>query len=231
MLSGGPTDYSATCSTSRDSVRIEDDWIAPVALEMISEVMKDTVMVNFTQPYMGGNDIDNHTIGMLTLAYHAAWSSIMNTLAHDAETSTFRRAEPTVRASVDRGKLYGWLIMNLSLPLAAALVYIALSFIPVQTIRDTTLAPLMLDLISIKNDRRANGLCDAVALNKEDRKLPRAKFDDHIKNVSNRYNDLPSASGCRNRLVFAERPKIRFTEVVMNLLFPRLQRSLLIWVR
>ena len=175
VLPAGPLAMSATCPLRTDSPNIQEDWIAPVAFEMLSEIMKDTGMADYAQPYMA-NNLDAYTTGMLTLAYHAAWSSVMNTLGKDNETASFRRAELTVQAGVSRGKLYAWLAMNLSLLVAAVLMYVALSFSSVKAIRDTTLAPLMADFSTITNSQRGDGLRDAAALSEKDHKLPRIRL-------------------------------------------------------
>ncbi|MDI1492666.1 MAG: hypothetical protein OHK93_005917 [Ramalina farinacea] len=175
ILSAGSLAKSATCFLAQNASTIKEDWIAPVAFEMMSEIMKDTVMLNYTQQYMA-EGLDAYTSGMVTLAYHAAWSSVMDTLGADNETASIRVAEPMVQAGVSRGKLYVWLAMNLSLLVAAVLMYVALSFSSVKAIRDITLTPLMADFSAITNCRRGIGLRDAATLSRKDRKLPRIKL-------------------------------------------------------
>lgn len=175
VLPAGPLAMSATCPPITDATNIKEDWIAPVAFEMISEIMKDTGMLNYTQQYMA-NNLDAYTTGMLTLAYHAARSSVMDTLGKDNETASLRKAEPMVQAGVSRGKLYTWLAMNLSLLVAAVLMYVALSFSSVKAIRDITLTPLMADFSAITNSKQGHGLRDAATLSEKDRKLPRMKL-------------------------------------------------------
>lgn len=176
VLPAGSLAMSATCSLmTKDSTNFTEDWIAPVAFEMVSEIMKDTGMLNYTQLYMF-NDLEAYTTAMLKLAYHAAWSSVMDTLGTDNETASLRMAEPMVQAGVSRGKLYAWLAMNMSLLVAAVLMYVGLSFSSVKAIRDITLAPLMADFSAVTNSERGSGLRDAATLSKKDRKLPRIKL-------------------------------------------------------
>ena len=175
ILSAGSFAELATCMITQDATNIKGDLIAPVAFEMMSEIMKETLMLNYTHQYMR-EGLDAFTTGMLTLAYHAAWSSVMDTLGKSNETAALRMAEPMVQAGVSRGKLYVWLAMNLSLLVAAVLMYVALSFSSVKAIRDITLTPLMADFSAITNCRRGVGLRDAATLSRKDRKLPRIKL-------------------------------------------------------
>ena len=69
--------------------------------------------------------LEDYTTGLLTLAYHAAWSSAFNTLTSTLEESSYKKAVPVVRAKIDRSRLQLWLAMQLCLPLAAVLVYSA----------------------------------------------------------------------------------------------------------
>ena len=141
----------------------------------MSEIMKDAVMLDYTQQYMA-EGLDAYTSGILTLAYHAAWSSVMDTLGTSNETASLRMAEPMVLASVSRGKLYVWLALNLSLLVAAVLMYVALNFSSVKAIRDITLTPLMADFSAITNSPQGIGLRDAATLSKGDKTLPRIRL-------------------------------------------------------
>ena len=193
---------SGTCSISRELTRVRGDWGAPVVWEMLTETMKETVITNGTYDQMT-NGLGNYVTGMLTLAYHAAWSSAMEKMAIGNEDGKFRRAESMVRAGVSRGKLYAWLAMNLSLLISAIFVYIALGFSSVKAIRDTTLTPLMADFSAITDSQRGSGLRNAAALSKKDQKLPRIKLNDDdtynfVDEVNNRihqdYNGAVSST-------------------------------------
>ena len=59
--------------------------------------------------------------------------------------------------------------------------------------------------------RRAKGLCNAVALNKEDRNLPRVKFNDDHKKITEGYNDLSLNGSCWERVVFVDQASISGT--------------------
>ena len=175
ILSAGSFAKIATSVISQDAINIQADWIAPVAFEMMSEIMKESLLLNYTQQYIA-NDLDTYTTGMLTLAYHAAWSYVMESLGATNETASLRMAAPMVQAGVGKGKLYVWLAMNLSLLVAAILMYVALSFSSVKAIRDITLTPLMADFSAVTSSEWGSGLRDAVTLSKEDHKLPRMKL-------------------------------------------------------
>ncbi|KAF2112629.1 hypothetical protein BDV96DRAFT_689423 [Lophiotrema nucula] len=198
----GSTDASATCTSPTDLSQVHEDWIAPVAIDMISEITKAVGMVNSTHQWMH-TGIDEYTTGVLTLAYHAAWSSTMATLAHDFEEVKYQKSEAVVRASLDKSRLCWWLAMQLCLSFAAVLVYTALRFSAVKVIRDTTLAALTLDLSKVAHDGRAPGLCNVVALDKEDTKLPMVKFDFGSEKLLEESDKSLEGAHCCRRLVFA----------------------------
>lgn len=139
------------------------------------------------------DNLDNYTTGMLKLSYHAAWSSLVNHLGNLSEPATIRAAETVVKARVDWMRLGLWLTMSAMLFISALLVAAAQNFSATKTIRDTTFAALTIDLIEVTHSRRASGLCNAVALGKEDRNLPRLKWEGD--------SDM---SVCHRRVVFAE---------------------------
>lgn len=170
----GSTDAAATCYTTPDFARVDEDWAAPIATKMLSEVLKATIMLDNAKPWLESS-IDNYTISALTLAYHAAWSSAVNYMT-TKENSTYRSAAPMVQASVDTGKLLVWLCMNFTIILASSLVFLALRFSTVKFVRDTTITPLLLDLSEITHHSQSEGLCNAVALGKKDQNLPSLRF-------------------------------------------------------
>lgn len=74
----------AKCIVTPNPGAVEDDWISGLALDFMSETMKNIVMLNLTQPWMH-NNVDKYTTGILTLGYHAAWSSLMVRLGNASE--------------------------------------------------------------------------------------------------------------------------------------------------
>lgn len=188
----GAVDYMATCIVTPDPGAVEDDWISGLALDFMSETMKYIVL---THPWMHHN-LDNYTTGIMTLAYHAAWSSLMERLGNASEPTTTRIAEAVVRATVDRTRICIWLAMSAMLTASALLVAVAQNVRVTRTVRDTTLAALAMDLTKVTHSGNASGLCSAVALIKKDHKLPRLKWTD---NCDRRENYT-----CRRRVVFAE---------------------------
>ena len=191
----GAVDYMATCIVTPDPGAVEDDWISGLALDFMSETMKYIVMLNLTHPWMHHN-LDNYTTGIMTLAYHAAWSSLMERLGNASEPTTTRIAEAVVRATLDRTRICIWLAMSAMLTASALLVAVAQNVSVTRTVRDTTLAALAMDLTKVTHSGNASGLCSAVALSKKDHKLPRLKWTD---NCDRRENYT-----CRRRVVFAE---------------------------
>lgn len=190
----GAIDHMATCSITPDSGAVEDDWLAGLGLDFISETMKYVVMLNLTQPWMQDN-LEDYTIGMLTLGYHASWSSLMERLGNQTEPTTVREAESVVRATVNRTRIYVWLGMSIMLTISASLVAVATNFSATKTVRDTTLAALVMDLTEVTHSRCASGLCNAVALSKEDNQLPRMRMESK--------DDREEGSMCCRRVVFA----------------------------
>jgi hypothetical protein len=94
---------SAPPHVSREpaNIKTKEDWTAPVAVEIISEIMKFAAVVSFTQLYLHIS-LESHIEGILTLSYHPSWSSIRNTLAYVSNfSSTARIATSPLRASVD----------------------------------------------------------------------------------------------------------------------------------
>lgn len=161
----------------RDDNAVKEHWLTDLALDFTSEVLKYSVLQNYTQPWIS-NNLDDYTSGLLTLGYHAAWSGLMMTLgnASAGEPTAFRAASPIVYASIDNTKLYIWLAMNATLTTSAVLVLLAQSVSKGKTIRDTTVAALTMDLTEVAHSSRTNGLCNAVTLSKQDGKLPRLKW-------------------------------------------------------
>ena len=192
----GAVDYMATCNVTPDPKAVEDDWISGLALDFMSETMKNIVMLNLTQPWMH-NNLDNYTTGILTLAYHAAWSSLMKRLGNATEPTTTRIAESVVRATVDRTRIFIWFAMSAMLTVSALLVAVPQNFTITKTVRDTTLAALAMDLTKVTHSDHASKSCNADALTQEDQKLARLKWTDNFDRIENHT--------CRRRVVFAER--------------------------
>jgi hypothetical protein len=197
----GSSDASATCYTQRDFTKADKDWVSPIATNMLSEVAKAAVTLGYATP-SNKTSLDDYVTNVLTLSYHAAWSAAID-LVQVRENGTYKRATPMVRASVDKGKLLGWLAMQLTVTIAAGLVYAALQFSTVKFVRDTTLTPLRLDLSQVTHHPRTSGLCNAVALNKKDRRLPMLRFGS---NVSAKLGEDTGklSDVCRMRVVFAD---------------------------
>ncbi|PVH95964.1 hypothetical protein DM02DRAFT_675105 [Periconia macrospinosa] len=199
----GATDAAATCSLSRDTISLEDDWIAPIAVNMISEIANAAVTLEYTSQWLDEKPtIDDYVTGVLRLAYHAAWSSAMEmtSMATGDFYEVWRQAHPMVRAELQKSKVYAWFAMQLTITVAAVFVYAALRYSSVKFVRDTALTPLRLDLSKVTHTRSSTGLCNAVALSKEDRKLPMVKFDDSAVHKAGEDGE----GACRRRIVFVD---------------------------
>ena len=102
-MSGARGNY-ATCNVQPDDSEVQKDWMSSLALEFTSEVLKCTVMQNYSQPWASHN-LTEYTTGMLTLGYHAAWSGLVNTIGRAREPISFRPIESVVRVEIDMNKL------------------------------------------------------------------------------------------------------------------------------
>ncbi|KAF2501285.1 hypothetical protein BU16DRAFT_450923 [Lophium mytilinum] len=205
----GSIDRYATCQTDSHNATLQDDWLRDLALDFLSEALKYTVLQNFTDSYMRNSTVDQYTTGMLTLGYHAAWSALMGRLGNTTETAHFVQAEQVVKAEIERRKLYGWLGMNITLTASAILVYLAQTTSRAKTVRDTALAAMTMELTEVMHSPRAKGLCNAVALNKRDKKLPRLKWKESVATgrggIEPFGGTAPSEErSCRRRLAFVD---------------------------
>lgn len=117
----GVFDYMATYIIAPNPGAVEDDWISGIALDFMSETMKNIVMLNLTQPWMQ-NNLDKYTTGILTLAYHAAYSSLIGRFGNASKPTTIRIAESVVCANVNLTRIGIWFAMSAMLTASALLV-------------------------------------------------------------------------------------------------------------
>lgn len=115
---------------------------------------------------------------MLTLAYHATWSTMPLHLDSHNETIAIIPMDPVVRASVKRSQIYIWLAMNATLTIAAVFVRIAQYFSSTKVVRNITLTTLTLDVSEVTHETD-NGLYNAVAMNRVDKSLERMKWKEY----------------------------------------------------
>ncbi|KAF7555183.1 hypothetical protein G7Z17_g2371 [Cylindrodendrum hubeiense] len=189
----------ADCSIERDDDGVREDWLTLLSLDFMSEVLKYSIMLNYTQPWLS-NSLDDYTTGMLTVGYHAAWSGLMAKLGNITESANLWMAEDIVSVSIGHEKIFIWLGMNLTLSVAAILAFVAQRCSRMKTTNDTTLAPLLMNLTEIAHSDRATGLCSVVDLRKEDHKLPRLMWKGQGGNTGSR-GDVRSAP-CNRRVGF-----------------------------
>ncbi|KAL6399504.1 hypothetical protein AUP68_18052 [Ilyonectria robusta] len=193
----------ADCSIDRDDGGAKEDWLTLLSLDFMSEVLKYSVMMNFTQPWLS-NSLEDYTAGMLTIGYHAAWSGLMRKLGNAIEPAKLLMAEDIVSVSIGYEKVLVWLGMNLTLSIAAILAFIAQRSSGMNHINDTTLAPLLIDLTEVTHDNRAAGLCGAVDLSKKDRELPRLMWKGHGKNTGSQGEGTHTSCSRRVGFVYNE---------------------------
>ena len=116
---------------------------------------------------------------MLTSAYYSARAAFIEQLDYSSVPLRAVELEPVVRAKIDRGRLYGWLVLNASLSCAAIIVWAvrAMTGVRSKIVREPTLAALTMDLDAVCH-HKGDGLCNAVTLNRNDRKLGRLVWED-----------------------------------------------------
>lgn len=186
--------YLATCHIKPNPKAIKEDWIPGLALDFMSETMKNIVMLSATDPWMQ-NNLDKYTTGMLTLGYHAAWSSLTNRLSNSNEVTTTRIAESVVLANVNLTRICIWLVMSAMLTLSALMVAIAQKFEITRTVHDTTLVALAMDLTEVTHNGHESKLSSAVSMSQKTHKDERLKWKDD--------DDKGENHTCRHRVVFA----------------------------
>lgn len=133
---------------------------------------------------------------MLTLGYHAAWSSLTNGLSHSSEATTTRIAESVVLANVNLTRICIWLFMSAMLTLSALMVAIAQKFEITRTVRDTTLVALAMDLTEITHNSHESKLSSAVSMSQKTQKDEMLKWKDNY--------DKEESHTCCYKVVFAE---------------------------
>ncbi|KAF2036602.1 hypothetical protein EK21DRAFT_105916 [Setomelanomma holmii] len=200
---------TATCFVDRSIVKPSPDTRTNYTLESISETMRNMMPLAVTKEYMNLG-LDNYTISMLHVAYHASWSSTTEFLSGSRETAQFNISEPVVRASVNQSRLYALLGMNLSLAVSAAFMSPAQRRTSTKTIRDVALAALTMDLSDVCQQSRTAGLCNAVVLNRRDKKLPRLIWDSAGKSTGTDYDsEVGAKRGCERKDDFVDDVDLR----------------------
>jgi hypothetical protein len=191
----------ATCQVEDSTAAIENDLLVDLTLDVMSEVIRNVRPLNTTSRYME-QGIDAYTIGMLRLAYHSAWSSLTNDLGRATETISVRHAESVVRASVARTRLYIWLGTQIALELSAIILYGMLKRTGIKATRDPTLTALTMDISSVSHSGMAPGLCNAVTLDKTDKKLPDLARNIRPRREGDQQEDMEEEDSCVRRVTF-----------------------------
>lgn len=199
--SAGSTGSYATCFVDRNDSAVEEHWLTELALDFTSEVLKYSRLEGYTRPDLS-DDLNDYVSGILTLGYHAAWSALITGVGNSSEPVEFRAATPIIFASIDKTRLYIWLAMQATLTVSAVLVLLAQSVSRNKTIRDPTVAALMVDLTDVTHSGRANGLCNAVTLSKEDQKLPLLQWEGEADKTRS-GKDRIDKSSCQ-KIIFAD---------------------------
>jgi hypothetical protein len=155
---------------------IPDLAILPT-LDMMTDVLQHLVSLGVGSQHREDN-VQGYLAGMLTVAYHATRSALVEQATDSTTTITAIPSEPIVRALVNRRRLYVWLALNATLTLAALLLWVVQSTTTKtsKTVRDPTLVALTTNMDAVCH-KNGDGLCNAVALSGGDKKLGRMVWD------------------------------------------------------
>jgi regulation of enolase protein 1 (concanavalin A-like superfamily) len=151
----GPQDglhiASPLLSNEKDLSLIPDVDVMPT-LDMMSDVANVIVSQHMTAQWQKEGNLNGYVTGMLTLAYHATWSTLPLHLNRHNETIAITTMDPVVRASAKRSRTYIWLARNATLTIAAVLIGIAQCFSSTKVVRNATLAALTLDVSEVTHE-------------------------------------------------------------------------------
>jgi hypothetical protein len=140
------------------------------AIALMPEVLYYMKITNISSVSLWQN-LDAYSRGMLSVAYQASWNSLTNAFQPAPMTTTeLKQPFAVLVADVVTWRVLAWFGINALLTISGVfLVYLQGKCLG-KTVRDTTLTPLMLDSSAVLR-RDASGLCNAVALNRQDQSL------------------------------------------------------------
>jgi hypothetical protein len=158
-------------AAASSSWTVQGDPLAGQALSMMPEVLFYMKIANISSAPMW-NNLDNYTIGMLTVAYQASWNSLANywSAGTTTATTTLKRPVPVLVASISMWRAWTWLGINALLTVSGILLAVLQSQSQAKTVRNPVISALLLDTSRIiQHDTR--GLCNAVDIDKADGRL------------------------------------------------------------
>jgi hypothetical protein len=152
---------------------LEPDLSVLPTLDLTSDVLRNLYLLNVSGSYKHDN-LDGYVGGMLETAYYTANSAILYQTKVGSDPISVTPLEPVILASINRTRLWVWFAVNATLSIAALLFWIVWSTagFTSKLVRKPTLVALMMDLSSVSHVN-GDGLCNAVDLSKEDKKLGR----------------------------------------------------------
>jgi hypothetical protein len=150
-------------------IPIPDSLVAN-AVSMISEVLFYMKISNSSQAPTWQN-IEGYTRGMISIAYQASWTSLMNQWhGPPMETSGIRTPTPVLIVQVNHLRVGTWFGLNASLTVSGILLALLQKRCRNKTVRNPVLAALLLDTTAIFH-QDTTGLCNATSLQKADESL------------------------------------------------------------
>ena len=138
------------------------DPLVPTAIAMMPEVLFYMEIGNASSAPTW-NNLDSYTRGMLSIGFQASWNELAtNFQAQPMSQTKYMNPFPILEASVTKWRVLVWYTLNL-LTFSGAIMGLVESWCRFKTIRDPTLAALLLDTSAIVNHDES-GLCNAVSL-------------------------------------------------------------------
>ena len=110
------------------------------------------------------NNLDGYTRGMLSVAFQVSWNQLATDFQGQPMSQTkYMSPFPILKASVTKWRVLVWYAVNLLLTVSGMIMGLVESWCRFKTIRDPTLATLLLDTSAII-DHDDSGLCNAISL-------------------------------------------------------------------
>jgi hypothetical protein len=156
--------------SSEQKLELHTSPLVPVIFDMLPEVMSYMAMMN-TSNAPAYDNAEQFLKGTIALAYQASWNALTDLLSDDASANASTGTmvpKATIRVSISTTRMYAWLGLNALLTLAGLWLMWLQCRCSGKTVRDFTLAAVLLDPLPLLAEDR-DGFCNAVALSPTDK--------------------------------------------------------------